>query len=247
MVIASQTPQFDTTAPTVLLIGSDTTAQTLDRLDDIDVFRPDDPTDSLGFVGQVDCVVAEQDLDGTDGLTLFERIRERSAHLPFVLVTDGEESLIREAFQRGVTGHVVAGSGEQFAEGLRDRIEIAVEHASVERERERERTHERAALDAAGRAVAMVDENGRFSYINDSYCALFGHAEASLLGAPLSLVYAPADADRIRTAAEATVETGDDWEAVCRGRRADGSPVSVDVGVSGSETSGFGMVVSENI
>lgn len=244
MAIASQAPQFDTTAPTVLFVGSDTTAQVFDRLDgDIEVHRPDDPGDALGFVGQVDCIVAEQTLGETDGLSLFERVRERSAHLPFVLVSDGDESLVREAFQRGITGHVVAGSGERFAEGLRDRIEVAVEHADAEREREREQT----ALDASDHAVAMVDEEGRFSYVNDSYCALFGYAEASLLGAPLSLVYTPTDADRVQTAAEATTETGDDWQAVCRGCRADGSTLSLDVGISGSVAGGFGMVVSENI
>jgi PAS domain S-box-containing protein len=258
-IVSHSTEQFDTRSPTVLYVGGEETAQALGRLaPEIESHRTSDAESALAYVGQVDCVVAEQEFSAggetvlpsgpgnpdADVLALFEAVRERSAHVPFVLVTDGEgdDEVVREAFRRGVTGHVTVGDGEQYSEALRHRIEVAVEHASAELERTRKRT----ALDGTDAPIAAVDEDGRFSYVNGAYCDLFGRSESALLGAPLSLVYPDVDAERLRDAGRGDHFGADDWYGTCVGVRGDGSTFQARTGVSQLPGGGFTMLVVEN-
>lgn len=112
---------FEAESPTVLTVGNEETARAVAALGpEYDDYRPPEPAAALALVGQVDCVVATHDLPGEwDGLGLFAAIRERSAHLPFVLVTEAgdDRAVVREGFRRGITAHVHAGGPGPAADG----------------------------------------------------------------------------------------------------------------------------------
>jgi PAS domain S-box-containing protein len=250
------THEFDTDSPSVLYVGGSETARALDSLGPtVRYHEPPDPAAALSLVGQVDCVVAEYDLGRTTALDLFDAVRERSAHLPFVLVTTGDETLgeshdesasdhaavVREAFRRGVTGHVVRGSGATYATALRDRIEVAVEHARAERERLRART----AVDTRREPVAVVDDDGQFCYVNRAYCETFDRREDALLDEPLSVVFPEGVTERLRrAAADATDEP--QWCEGCVGLRGDGTARCCRVVVSPLPDGGFSLLVASD-
>lgn len=261
MSLTTHTHEFDTTTPAVVSLGSEATARALDSLDTVDHHRPPDVDAALALIGQVDCVVTERRLPGDrDGLDVFDAVRRRSAHVPVVVVTDDTtaasdgvvtddttaasvtddtESFVREAFRRGVTGHVARGDDAAYAEALATRVEVAVEHARDERERARSR----AAVDARPVPVVAVSPDGRVRYANPAYCDLFDRRESTLVGEPLSAVHPEGDTERLRRAAAATAD-GDEWAGTVVGLRGDGSPVRVRAVVSPLPDGGFTTVVT---
>lgn len=61
--------------------------------------------------GEVDCVVSDYWMPETNGLELFEEIRERYPELPFILFTDtGSEEVASEAISAGVTDYLLTSS-----------------------------------------------------------------------------------------------------------------------------------------
>lgn len=252
MSLTTHTHDFDTTTPAVVSLGSEATAGALDSLDTVDHHRPPDADAALALIGQVDCVVTERRLPGErDGLEVFDAVRRRSAHVPVVVVTDDTgdandtddasdtESFVREAFRRGVTGHVARRGGDPYAEALATRVEVAVEHARDERERARSR----ATVDARPEPVVAVSPTGRVRYANPAYCDLFDRQESTLVGEPLSAVHPEGDTERLRRAAAATAD-GDEWSGTAVGLRGDGSPVRVRAVVSPLPDGGFTLVVT---
>lgn len=223
------THQFDAASPAVVSVASDATSRALDGVATVDHHSVSGPAAALSLIGQVDCVVVDSadldtaeldsvDSDAADGtepadrasespaLAVFEAVRRRSAHVPVVLVTDGESAVVREAFRRGVTAHVPRGDGEQFADALATRITAAVDHAHTEREQLQART----AVETRGTAVAVIDANGRFEAVDAGYRALVAREESTLVGAPLSVAHPEGDAERLRAAAADTAP-GEEW------------------------------------
>lgn len=223
------THQFDAASPVVVSVAGDTTSRALDGVATVDHHSPPGPAAALSLIGQVDCVVVDTagldtaeldsvDSDAADGtepagrasespaLAVFEAVRRRSAHVPVVLVTDGESAVVREAFRRGVTAHVPRGDGEQFADALATRITAAVDHAHTEREQLQAET----AVETRGTAVAVIDADGRFEAVDAGYRALVARAESTLVGAPLSVAHPEGDAERLRAAAADTAP-GEEW------------------------------------
>ncbi|MEZ3116747.1 PAS domain-containing protein [Halobaculum sp. MBLA0147] len=292
---------FEAESPTVLTVGSEETARAVAALGpEYDDYRPPDPAAALALVGQVDCVVATHDLPGEwDGLRLFATIRERSAHLPFVLVTEpgDDRAVVREAFQRGITAHVRAGGpapatdggsagpddgaaatdgrptatdggrlpessdedGEPrepdaqrpptaFVEALRDRIEVAVDHAATDRERVRRRT----AVETTTEPAATVDADGTIRAANDAYAELFGDDLETLVGGSLSRHLPEGDADRLRRAGTGVDTSGGDatggddpWYGSCVAFHADGRVLRLRAAVSPLPDGGFTLLLAD--
>jgi|GEM_PF-2222103 len=233
MYSRTDSPQFDTASPVVVSVAADTTTRALDRVAAFEHHPTTDPAAALSLVGQIDCVVVDAagvdtlpaNVDTTDtalsadatptvatretdspALAVVEAVRRRSAHVPIVLVTDGEPAVVRDALARGVTAHVRRGDGTAFADALATRVDVAVEHAETERDQLRTRT----AVETRGTAVAAVDAAGRFEAVDAAYRALVAREESTLVGAPLSAAHPEGDAERLRVAAHETDPT-EEW------------------------------------
>lgn len=184
---------FEAESPTVLTVGSEETARAVAALGpEYDDYRPPDPAAALALVGQVDCVVATHDLPGEwDGLRLFAAIRERSAHLPFVLVTEpgDDRAVVREGFRRGITAHVRAG-GPAATDGGRQPVADDDGRQPV--------------ADDSRRGPATDDENGD----SDERRPPTAFVEALRDRVEVAVAHAATDRDRVRrrTALETTRE-----------------------------------------
>jgi len=96
----------------------------------------------------VDCIVSDYDMPGTDGIDFLETVREEYPDLPFVLFTGkGSEEVASEAIAAGVTDYLQKEGGSSQYAVLANRIENAVtqydaERRASERKRELERQNE---------------------------------------------------------------------------------------------------------
>ncbi len=126
----------------------------------------------------IDCVVSAYDLPEGDGLGLLEQVRELSLGnaLPFVLwVREGSERVAARALNAGATSYVRADDGSSF---LDERIERDVAAAGQTGENEEFGT----VLDTLGDPVYVLDEEGRFVYVNDAFVEQFGYRASEILG-----------------------------------------------------------------
>jgi PAS domain S-box-containing protein len=115
--------------------------------------------------GDVDCVVSDYDMPGTDGVEFLRTVREDHPEVPFILFTGkGSEEIASEAISAGVTDYLQKGtSTEQYAL-LANRIANAVEQARANRratEHRRVSTVVREIDQALVRATGVEEVNGR--------------------------------------------------------------------------------------
>ncbi|WP_436931307.1 ATP-binding protein [Halosimplex halobium] len=170
--------------------------------------------------GNVDCVVAEYDLPGRDGLALLDAVRDDHSDLPFVLFTDeGSEAVASEAIAAGVTDYLPKGSDADRPAKLADRVEAAVESARAERERRRRL----AAIDAAREGIAIIEADGTYSYVNEEYADLYGYEPEEMVGESFQITYPDGALETVRADVMPAVEGTGFWRGETTGLRADGT------------------------
>ena len=83
---------------------------------------------------EYDCVVADYDMPGQNGIELLETVRDEYPTLPFILFTGkGSEEVASEAISRGATDYFRKGVGTEQYEILGNRIANAVSRARSQR------------------------------------------------------------------------------------------------------------------
>jgi len=165
--------------------------------------------------GDVDCVVSDYDLPGTDGVELLERAHQQDRTLPAVLCTDeGNDSIVNEAVATGVSEYVLRGSGSDWEGTLATRIRSAV----------RRHQSRRGVVGTASRCeeLATVTDNVLWMFthdweelllVNGAYEAIWGRPVDRLKEDPTDFLTGvhPEDRSRVREAMQ-TVSDGDPVE-----------------------------------
>ncbi|WP_436906834.1 ATP-binding protein [Halosimplex marinum] len=170
--------------------------------------------------GGFDCVVSEYDLAGRDGVAFLDAVRADHPDLPFVLFTgEGSEAVASEAVSAGVTEYVRKGVDADGPTELAARIEAAVESALAERERRRRLE----AIDAAREGIAIIEEDGTFSYVNDEYADLYGYDPEEMVGESFEITYPDGALETVRADVMPAVEGTGFWRGETTGLRADGT------------------------
>lgn len=114
----------------------DLTAEFLEKVTtDISVQSVADPTDVLPRVdsGDIDCIVADYEMPGQNGLDLCLEVREAYPDLPFFLFTSrGGEEIISRAMVAGATDYIQKEPGLEQYTLLANRITNAVSRHRAE-------------------------------------------------------------------------------------------------------------------
>jgi len=170
--------------------------------------------------GGVDCVLGEHELPDGDGLELLSAVRDAHGRLPVVLYTDaGDETVAGEAIAAGVDGYVRRDHDADQAPTLASRVVDAVEDRRIRAEQRRHLE----AIETANEGISILDEDGRFVYVNGAYADLYGYSRTEMLGEHWSLVYPD---DEVAVAEEEilpTVAAEGYWHGESTGLRADGT------------------------
>jgi len=198
------------------------TATCLEHASDrLDVTTETTVADGLDRVADsdVDCVVSDYEMPGTDGLAFLESVRSVRPDLPFVLFTGkGNEEVASEAVSTGVTDYIRKDGRNQYAL-LANRIENAVDRWRAERELARRSR----AIDVVSDGVAILDDEGRYVEVNDAYAADYGLAPGAVEGRHWTAMAPSEEATRLREEALSAMRREGRWSGTAVGRRDDGS------------------------
>ena len=175
--------------------------------------------------GAVDCIVSDYEMHGRNGVVFLEAVREDHPDLPFILHTGkGSEEVASEAISAGVTDYLQKdGSPDQYAV-LANRIANAVERVRVERERRRHLD----AIETAREGIGILDPDGSFAYVNETFADLYGYTAAELEGEHWRLLYPEHEVEAIRTEILPQVRATGYWHGETTGLRRNGSRFDQD-------------------
>ena len=81
------------------------------------------PAEALERIGPVDCLLVDDSLPQTDGLTLIDRLRQRGVAAPAVLMTARLDAL---RLRRAIMAEIAVVETPLVAEALRQRIQAAL-------------------------------------------------------------------------------------------------------------------------
>ena len=177
----------------------------------------------------VDCVVSDYEMPGRDGIEFLEAVREKHPDLPFILLTGrGNEEVASEAVSAGVTDYLQKGGGVDQYALLANRVVNAVERSRAKRARQRQLE----AIEAAQEGISILDAEGRFTYVNETYAALYGYEPEELVGEDWELLYPDDEVAVVHEEVLPTAREAGRWHGRTTGLRADGTTFPEDHVVS---------------
>ncbi|GGM62266.1 PAS domain S-box-containing protein [Halarchaeum rubridurum] len=171
-----------------------------------------------------DCVVSDYEMPSLDGLALLDAVRDVAPNLPFVLFTGmGSEEIASEAISRGVTDYLQKGGTEQYAV-LANRVRDA---AATSRMRRQQRRY-LAAIETAREGISVLNSDGEYVHVNETYADLYGYEPAELRGEHWAVTYPDEDTAFVREEVLPTARREGYWQGFTTGVRADGTTFRED-------------------
>jgi PAS domain S-box-containing protein len=152
-----------------------------------------------------DLVLADYHLPHFDGLAALATIKERGLDLPFIIVSgyiteDTAVAAMKAGAHDFVMKDKLARLGPAVERELRD-AEVRRERRRSEEQLKAEQTFREAIENSVPSGIAVVDLEGKQTYVNPAFCAMVGWREAELIGASPPFAYWPPD--EVETISEA--------------------------------------------
>jgi PAS domain S-box-containing protein len=226
---------------------ADLTAAMLDRAHDaIEVETVPSAKEGLERLseasGEIDCIVSDHDMPGMNGVEFLETVREDHPDLPFVLFTGkGSEAVASEAISAGVTDYLQKRSGSEQFDLLANRVCNSVDGARAQRDRQRHLN----AIETAQEGISIIDDDGYFIYVNETYADLHGHTSDGLIGEYWATLYPDEVVQRVREESHPSVAETGTWHGEMTGLHAGGSAFPADVAISASKQGGFVVTIRD--
>ena len=173
----------------------------------------------------VDCVVSDYRMPGTDGLEFLSQVRDAHPDLPFVLFTgQGSEEIAADAISAGVTDYLQKGTELSQYTVLANRIENAAAQYRTERELARTRRGYEKLIEHSAEVIPILDETGEVQYVTPSVRRVLGYEPEEVVGDNAFDYIHPDDVDRAAERFAESLEDPDSFPDVeYRFRHADGS------------------------
>ncbi|WP_254838723.1 response regulator [Natronomonas marina] len=154
-------------------------------VEDLEIVTASNATEAIDRLEQldVDCVVSDYKMPGTDGLDLLERCRDIDPNMPFILFTSkGSEEIASKAINADVTDYLQKDlSGEQLAL-LSNRIENAVTERRAREAVEDALQHLQRIHDRVSDAYLGLDDSFHITYLDEDAAVLLQDGREQLLG-----------------------------------------------------------------
>ncbi|GAB1544845.1 hypothetical protein NUACC21_75210 [Scytonema sp. NUACC21] len=126
---------------------------------------------------------------------------------------------------------------QQFATEL----EMRVEERTVElRELNKQLQKQLAAIEAAGDGIAIVDPNGKYTYVNNAHVTMFGYENASeLIGTTWRALYYSDEMSRIEQVIFPVLLQNGHWQGEAIAKKRDGTTFSEELSLTSIEGGGL--------
>ncbi len=148
----------------------------------------------------VDCVVSDYQMPGTNGIEFLEQVRDEFGDVPFILFTGkGSEEVASDAISAGVTDYIEKRPGPETYSLLANRIENAVGKYRAEESLRLREQRLNALLEHSPDWLSITDQDNVARYNSPSCARIVGYSPAELEGADLSEFVHPDDIDRVRS------------------------------------------------
>lgn len=144
----------------------------------------------------------------------------------------GSEAIASEAISAGVSEYVATKAGAGRVEDLTRAVETVIEARQLRRDRQRLLD----AIESADGGIAILDDDGHYEYVNETYSELFGYEPDEIMGEHMDLVYP--DSDSFDELIPAVRDRGQ-LRREGRGLQADGTTFPVQCTVSTTAAGGF--------
>lgn len=163
---------------------ADLTATYLEReSDEFDPIRETSPEDAIDRLGEVDAVVSDYDMPGTNGLELLQEVRSRRSELPFILFTGrGNEEIASEAISEGVTDYLQKGSDSSTYSVLANRLKNSIDRYWAMRTLYESEKRFSRLVEKSSDVITIIDESARFTYVSPSSSDILGYDPEELTG-----------------------------------------------------------------
>ncbi|AGN02258.1 HTR-like protein [Salinarchaeum sp. Harcht-Bsk1] len=174
----------------------------------------------------VDCIVSDYDMPGTDGVAFLEAVREDYPELPFLLFTGkGSEEVASEAISAGVTDYLQKETGTSQYTVLANRIANSVEQYRSMRELESSRRRLDLLFEQSPLGVVEWNEAFEFERLNDAAEEILGYDESALLGESWTRIVPESQEREVSEVTEAVLRDEGGYHNVNENRRADGTVI----------------------
>lgn len=212
--------------------------------EEFEVITETDPETGLETISNhdIDCVVCDYDMPNLTGLDVLDKVRGGHSDLPFILFTGkGSEEIASEAITAGVTEYLQKEGGTEQYKVLANRIEQAVARRRAERQVERG-FH---AIETSHDGISILNEDGRFIYVNEAYADITSYARDDLVGEHFEILYPEESVDIVYDEIFPTATETGKWEGKTRYMTADGETILVDHQVSFTSENAMICTISE--
>jgi PAS domain S-box-containing protein len=157
-----------------------------------------------------DVVIADYMLPGFSGPAALKLLQRRGLDLPFIIVSGHiDEDTAVASMKAGAHDYVMKDRLTRLVSAIeREMAEAEVRRARRQSEEQfaREQTFRQTIENSIPSGIAVVNAEGRQTYVNSAFCDMVGWNEAELLGAKAPFVYWPAEEAKVLTQAfEATL------------------------------------------
>lgn len=190
----------------------------------------------------VDCIVSDYEMPGQNGIEFLKTVREDHPELPFILFTGkGSEAVASDAFSAGATDYLQKEGGTDQYTVLANKVTNYVEKYRAEQAMARRAQ----AMAAANEGIAILDCNGQYLEVNETYAELLGTTPGALTGQHWTNTVPDEEAEFIQAEAMPEIEQGRSWTGEVTGRRMDGETFPKLLSLAPLDTAGHVCIVRD--
>ena len=174
----------------------------------------------------VDCIVSDYDMPGTDGIEFLQTVRTDYSDLPFLLYTGkGSEGVASDAISAGVTDYLQKETGTDQYTILANRIENAVDRHRAQRLARESQQRISMFLDQSPLGVVEWNDDFEFVRVNDRATEILGYNESELLGNSWELIVPDADRDGVSEVVDELLDVAGGYRSVNENVTKDGERI----------------------
>jgi len=213
---------------------------------DFNVISTDRADDALDHISnddrRVECVVSDCTFPDRDRVGFLKTARSEDPELPIIVFRKNkQETIARDVLAAGATDYLQRDDREAAYTLLATRIEAYVEQ--YRSDRIEDRIHQ--AIEAATEGIGLINDDGRYVYLNEAYAELYGYDREELIGAHWERLYPDDEVHRFREEILPELKKEGTWSGHSHGQRATGERFPEEISLTQLQGKGHIRVVRD--